>query len=72
MSKYLICGAGGFIGGHTAQRLLNSGPRLLKKLLMGPKYAHLNNAQIGSHINFFRSTNIYEQDVYASMCYFHI
>ena len=25
MSKYLVCGAGGFIGGHTAQRLLNSG-----------------------------------------------
>ena len=25
MSKYLVCGAGGFIGGHTAQRLLDTG-----------------------------------------------
>ena len=25
MNKYLVCGAGGFIGGHTAQRLLDSG-----------------------------------------------
>ncbi len=25
MSKFLVCGAGGFIGGHTVQRLLNSG-----------------------------------------------
>ena len=25
MSKYLVCGAGGFIGGHTTQRLLDSG-----------------------------------------------
>ena len=23
--KYLICGAGGFIGGHISQRLLNEG-----------------------------------------------
>ena len=25
MSKYLICGAGGFIGGHLAERLINDG-----------------------------------------------
>ena len=25
MSKYLICGAGGFIGGHLAKRLINDG-----------------------------------------------
>ena len=25
MNKYLVCGAGGFIGGHIAQRLLDSG-----------------------------------------------
>lgn len=25
MNKYLVCGAGGFIGGHTAQRLLDKG-----------------------------------------------
>jgi len=46
-------------------------PRLLKWLLMGPRYAHWNNAEIGSHINFFRYPNIFERNVYASMCYFH-
>lgn len=46
--------------------------RLLKKLLLGPKYAHWNNAEIGSHVKFFRKPNVYERDVYASMCYLHI
>ena len=27
-------------------------PRLLKRILMGPKYAHWNNAEIGSHLKF--------------------
>jgi UDP-MurNAc hydroxylase len=45
--------------------------RLLKKLLMGPKFAHWNNAEIGSHLKFFRKPNIFERDIYNSMCYFH-
>ena len=28
--------------------------KLLKRLLMGPRYAHWNNAEIGSHLKFFR------------------
>jgi nucleoside-diphosphate-sugar epimerase len=28
MHKYLVCGAGGFIGGHTTQRLLDSGHKV--------------------------------------------
>jgi UDP-MurNAc hydroxylase len=51
--------------------LYKTDSRLLKWLLMGPKYAHWNNAEIGSHINFFRYPNIFERNVYASMCYFH-
>ncbi|CAN1593468.1 Beta-lactamase superfamily domain containing protein [Candidatus Pelagibacterales bacterium] len=51
--------------------LYKTDPRLLKWLLMGPKYAHWNNAEIGSHINFFRYPDIFERNVYASMCYFH-
>ena len=51
--------------------LYKTDPRLLKWLLMGPRYAHWNNAEIGSHINFFRYPNIFERNVYASMCYFH-
>jgi UDP-MurNAc hydroxylase len=52
--------------------LYKTDPRLLKWLLMGPKYAHWNNAEIGSHINFFRYPDIFERNVYASMCYFHL
>jgi UDP-MurNAc hydroxylase len=45
--------------------------RLLKRLLMGPKFAHWNNAEIGSHINFERRPNIFERGLYHSMCFFH-
>lgn len=45
--------------------------RLLKKLLLGPKFAHWNNAEIGSHLKFYRKPDIFERDVYLSMCYFH-
>ncbi len=45
--------------------------RLLKRLLMGPKFAHWNNAEIGSHLKFFRKPNIFERNIYDSMCYFH-
>ena len=46
--------------------------RLLKRLLSGPKFAHWNNAEIGSHLKFFRKPNIFERNVYDSMNYFHI
>ena len=46
-------------------------PRLLKLLLKGPRYAHWNNAEIGSHLKFFRKPNIFERQVYGSMNYFH-
>ena len=45
--------------------------RLLKKLLQGPKFAHWNNAEIGSHLKFFRKPNTFERNLYNSMCYFH-
>ena len=45
--------------------------RLLKRLLMGPRYAHWNNAEIGSHLKFFRKPNTFERDVYGSMIFFH-
>ena len=45
--------------------------RLLKRLLMGPRFAHWNNAEIGSHLKFFRKPNVFERDIYNSMCYFH-
>lgn len=46
-------------------------PRLLKNILKGPKYAHWNNAEIGSHIQFDRHPNIFERGIYHCMSYFH-
>tara|TARA_Y100000590_G_scaffold457061_2_gene608879 strand:+ start:5277 stop:6632 length:1356 start_codon:yes stop_codon:yes gene_type:complete len=45
--------------------------RLLKKILKGPKFAHWNNAEVGSHISFFRKPNVYDRKLYFSMNYFH-
>jgi|TARA_R110000744_G_scaffold158591_2_gene274548 UDP-MurNAc hydroxylase len=45
--------------------------KLLYRILKGPKYAHWNNAEIGSHIMFSRRPEIYERGLYFSMNYFH-
>ena len=45
--------------------------RLLRALLLGPRFAHWNNAEIGSHIKFYRKPNIFEREVYSLMSYFH-
>ena len=44
---------------------------LLKKILMGPRHAHWNNAEIGSHILYYRSPNVFERNLHLSLCYFH-
>ena len=51
--------------------ILNTDKRFLKELLKGPRYAHWNNAEIGSHINYYRSTDEYERNLHWSICYFH-
>lgn len=50
---------------------LNVDPRLLKWILKGPKYAHWNNAEVGSHIIFDRKPNVFERGIYHCMSYFH-
>ena len=45
--------------------------KLLKQLLMGPKFAHWNNAEIGSHVNYYRKPNIYEKEFYMAMSFLH-
>jgi UDP-MurNAc hydroxylase len=45
--------------------------RLLKRILMGPKFGHWNNAEIGSHISYFRSPNIFNRNLHLSLCNFH-
>lgn len=45
--------------------------KLLKRILKGPRYAHWNNAEIGSHILFSRNPDIHERGLYYSMNFFH-
>ena len=45
--------------------------RLLKNILSGPRFAHWNNAEIGSHIKFTRKPDIFERKIYDSICFFH-
>lgn len=53
-------------------QILELDERLLIRLLKGPKYAHWNNADIGSHI-FYTKSDIREFDnkVWTSLAYFH-
>ena len=46
--------------------------KLLYRILRGPRYAHWNNAEIGSHILFSRQPEVYERGLYFSMNYFHV
>lgn len=46
--------------------------RLLKRILMGPKYGHFNNADIGSHIKFRREPDVYDRKLYYLMNFFHV
>jgi UDP-MurNAc hydroxylase len=45
--------------------------KLLHRILKGPRFAHWNNAEIGSHIMFSRKPEVYERALYFSMNYFH-
>ena len=45
--------------------------RLLLRLLSGPKFAHWNNAEIGSHLEFIRNPNIYERGLFYCLNFFH-
>lgn len=45
--------------------------RLLYRILKGPRFAHWNNAEIGSHLKFERNPNIFERGLYHSLCFFH-
>ena len=51
--------------------LIKTDYRLLLRLLRGPKYAHWNNAEIGSHLEFSRKPNIYERGLFYCLNFFH-
>lgn len=44
---------------------------LLHRLLRGPRYAHWNNAEIGSHLHYVRRPNNFERALYHCMCFLH-
>lgn len=44
---------------------------LLHRLLRGPKYAHWNNAEIGSHLFYERSPDRYERGLHHCLCFLH-
>jgi UDP-MurNAc hydroxylase len=44
---------------------------LLNRLLRGPRYSHWNNAEIGSHLTYYRKPDIFERALYHCMCFFH-
>ncbi|MDF2178307.1 MBL fold metallo-hydrolase [Aliiglaciecola sp. CAU 1673] len=45
--------------------------RLLDLLLKGPRYAHWNNAEIGSHLHFERVPDVFERGLYHCLYFFH-
>jgi UDP-MurNAc hydroxylase len=45
--------------------------RLLKWILSGPRYAHWNVAENGSHITFERTPNTYERGLYYCLAFFY-
>lgn len=47
-------------------------PRLLGWILAGPRLAHWNNAEIGSHITFERSPDVFERGIHHLMSFFHV
>ncbi|MBL0911662.1 MAG: MBL fold metallo-hydrolase [Bacteroidia bacterium] len=49
----------------------NVDTRLLRRILSGPRFAHWNNAEIGSHIEFERKPDIFERGLYYAMNFFH-
>lgn len=51
--------------------LLSLDIKLLYRILLGPKKAVWDNADIGSHIRFKRVPNIYELGLYYSLTHFH-
>lgn len=46
--------------------------KLFKWLLLGPKFAHWNNAEIGSHLRYKRNPNIYERGLFYCLNFFHV
>lgn len=44
---------------------------LLHRLLRGPRFAHWNNAEIGSHLKYLRKPDTFERGLYYCLCFLH-
>lgn len=51
---------------------INVDHHLLHRLLRGPKYAHWNNAEIGSHLTYLRKPDFFERGLFHSLCFLHV
>jgi len=56
---------------HPGFVLIGCDTKLLFLLLQGPRFAHWNNAEIGSLLSFQRVPDIYERNIYYCLYYFH-
>ncbi len=45
---------------------------LLHRLVRGPRFAHWNNAEIGSHLQYLRKPDRFERGLYHALNFFHI
>jgi len=50
---------------------LSLDPKLLFRILQGPKFAHWNNAEIGCHISWKRVPNVYDRSLMYCLNFFH-
>ena len=51
--------------------ILKTDPRLLYLILKGPRYAHWDNADIGSHITYERRPDRYDRAINYALNFFH-
>ena len=56
---------------RTPHALIDLDPRLLWRLLSGQRYAHWNNAEVGSHLTFHRRPDQHERALYHCLYFFH-
>ena len=56
---------------HQERIIIALDERLLFSLLSGPRYAHWNNAEIGSHLTFDRGNLDFDRSLNFAMNFLH-
>ncbi len=69
-SKYEIVSSDNYIKSEKYLRI-SLDAKLLLRILRGPRYAHWNNAEVGSHLKYQRKPNSFERGLHHSLCYLH-